>query len=269
MRVLREWELGKVPGELARWLVGPAAAPQRATSPGRAAATGPRVGRAAGEEPPGAGAGRGAGPCPRPPRLRSLPSWGSSGRLERLGTSRPGTSSSPRPADPPAARLGPPAGAPGAPRGHRLREEQPRLWVPTSAPHPATPRTPRAFPPKLPPNHRTAPSPPAGVYRDSGRRRLFGPSTKMAAGPEPRLQRLERVCIQCAGASPQEQSGLQVPAGLARQPAISFSPPGEADPALFSTSPRLYLYSSFFFLPFSFLFPPFFSEHFSPTPAPR
>lgn len=230
MRVLREWELGKVPGELARWLVGPAAAPQRATSPGRAAATGPRVGRAAGEEPPGAGAGRGAGPCPRPPRLGSLPSWGSSRR--RLGTSRPGTSSSPRPADPPAARLGPPARAPGAPRGHRLREEQLRLWVPTRAPHPVTPRTPRAFPPKLPPNHRTAPSPPAGVYRDSGRRRLLGPSTKMAAGPEPRLQRLERIRIQCAGASPQAQSGLQVPAGLARQPAISFSsPPGEADPA--------------------------------------
>lgn len=64
----------------------------------------PRVGRAAGEEPPGAAAGRGAGPCPRPPRLGSPPSWGSSGR--RLGTSRPGTSSSPRPADPPPPRSG-------------------------------------------------------------------------------------------------------------------------------------------------------------------
>lgn len=42
-KVLREWELGKVSGEPAKWQVGPAAAPQRATSRGRAAATGPRA----------------------------------------------------------------------------------------------------------------------------------------------------------------------------------------------------------------------------------
>lgn len=158
-----------------------------------------RVGRAAGEEPPGAAAGRGAGPCPRPPRLGSLPTWGSRGH--RLRASRPSTSSSARPADPPATRLGPPAGSPGAPHGHRLREEQPRLQVPPRAPHSSTLRIPHAFSSKLPPSHRNDPSQPAGVYRDSGRRQLLSPSAKMAAGPESRLQRLELVHTECAGAA--------------------------------------------------------------------
>lgn len=138
-----------------------AGGPGRRPSKGHVARAGrchraPRVGRAAGEEPPGATAGLGAGPCPRPPRLGSLPTWGSRGH--GLRAPAPGTSSPARPADPPSARLGPPAGAPGAPHGHRLREEQPRLWVPTRAPHSSTLRTLRAFPhAKLPPNHRTAP----------------------------------------------------------------------------------------------------------------
>lgn len=125
-KVLCEWELGKVSGGACQVAGGPGRRPSK----GHVARAGrchraPRVGRAAGEEPPGAAAGRGAGPCPRPPRLGSLPTWGS--RAHRLRTPRPSTSSSARPADPPATRLGPPAGSPGAPHGHRLREEQPRL----------------------------------------------------------------------------------------------------------------------------------------------
>lgn len=107
-----------------------AGGPGRRPSKGHVARAGrchraPRVGRAAGEEPPGAAAGRGAGPYPRPPRLGSLPTWGL--RVHRLRAPRPSTSSSARPADPPATRLRPPARSPGAPHGHRLWEEQPRL----------------------------------------------------------------------------------------------------------------------------------------------
>lgn len=100
----------------------PLKGPRRAGGP---LPPGPSVGRAAREEPPGAAAGRGAGPCPRPPRFGSISTWGSQGH--RLRAPRPSTSSSARPADPPATRLGPPAASPGAPHGHRLWKEQPWL----------------------------------------------------------------------------------------------------------------------------------------------
>ncbi|XP_072800745.1 uncharacterized protein [Vicugna pacos] len=161
----------------------------------------PRVGRAAGEWTPGGAEGRGAGPCRRPPRPSALTTW----RSQKRGALDAGTQLWPlgHPADPPPRRS--PATCPSSPCPPRapapIRGSSPGSGVPVVAPHSSTPRSPQTPSSKIPPLPRTASSPPAGFYRDSGRRRLSSPSTKMAAGPEPRPQQPERVGGQRAGAS--------------------------------------------------------------------
>lgn len=159
----------------------------------------PRVGRAARGWP--WAALRGAGPDPTRARLDLALSQLGARNARGSGCLSPTVAvglvrATHLPTHPPTpTRPGPQSRALRAPTGTGPggRENSRGSGIPAHEPHSSTHCSPRTLLFGLPPLPRTAPSPPAGVYRDSGRRRLFSPSTKMAAGPEPRLQRLERV----------------------------------------------------------------------------
>ncbi|KAM7237529.1 hypothetical protein CapIbe_011773, partial [Capra ibex] len=186
-----------------------AGGPGRRPSQGHVARPGrcrgaPRVGRAAGAEPPGGADGLWAGPRGRPLGPSSLRTWRPRG--EGLRPSGPNRGRSGLPDDPSPPPLRPaPATSPSSPRPPRapaLREEEAAAArVPADAPHSFTSRSPPTYSSRTLPLPKTASSPPAGFYRDTGRRLLFSPSTKMAAGPDSGPQLLERVGGQRAGAS--------------------------------------------------------------------
>lgn len=159
---------------------------------------------------------RGAGPDPAggSPRPSPLTTW----RPRGMGV--PDASARQWPFDasvrPPPTRPRSLARAPRAPTdtGTEGRGGSRGFGVLARAPHSSTPRPPRTLLSQLLPLSRTAPSPPAGVYRDSGRRRLFNPTTKMAAGPEPRPQPVLRVGGLHAGASGSGASRTIIPRRL-------------------------------------------------------
>lgn len=181
------------PGKAGRWarsppLTGPRR-PRRPLPPGPARRPGhDRVA-------PGGAEGRGAGPYQGSPRPSPVTTWRS--QCKRFWMSQPNSGFWARPGHPPIRppRPGPQSRAARAPTGTgpERRRSSRGSGIRARAPHSSTPCSPQTLLSGLPALPRTAPSPPAGVYRDSGRRRLSSPSTKMAAGPEPPPQRLERV----------------------------------------------------------------------------